>query len=306
MNNQLKSTGPSWKVEARKQRTELCGICNSNCMYFLDNVVWQSHIYSVHIYCLHNHFISPVIELQCFKCKMASKFVNLYFWPLFCTNFGPFSALRARTTHLCPIKYRFGNVFTTTFSVQIWIYSVSNGRIGLKIGQLVLSTFNLSKFWPFLHVWEPLRSTYAFQSTFWYCFLCTNILFSPFMDWQNFKWTIILNIDFVFVTFILPKFCPFACLRAPTTLLCFSTYIFGIVLFAQTLFSPVMELQCSKCKISPKYTHTLTKFWCYKGLAWYFQPQNRVKQQGGQNRVAKSPPNNPIFSGSFRYDFYTL
>ena len=61
------------------------------------------------------------------------------------------------------------------------------------------------------------------------------------MDLHCLKWKIGLKIgDFVFLTEILPKFCPncalFTYLRSPTAHLCLSKYIFGIVLFAQPLF----------------------------------------------------------------------
>ena len=180
-------------------------------------------IYGLHstvlvLFHLHNHFVSPFMDLQCFNWKFVLKIDDFVFLPPFCPKFGPFCNFQTLYNLFMPCKVHFWYCFVcaTTFSVLLWIYSIPNGKLTLKLKILYFWPLFCPKIWPILQHSEPLHPSYAFQSTVLVlCPLCNHFL-CPFMDLRCYKWQICLKIvNFVFLTSILPKIGPFWHLLEP-------------------------------------------------------------------------------------------
>ena len=118
---------------------------------FVALIVPTTHLFFTNsilvLYCLHNHFFSPLMELQRSKWKIGPKIDDfvltiLYFWPSFCPNLGHFYSFHSSYDLHMPCKVHFWYCFicTTTFSVHLWIYSVPNGKLASKL--------SISVFWP--------------------------------------------------------------------------------------------------------------------------------------------------------------
>ncbi len=154
------------------------------------------------LFCLHNHFFSPFMDLQCFKWKIGLKIGDFVFLTLILPKFSLFARLRAPTTHLCLSKYMFGIVlFAQPFFQSIYGFTVFQIENWPQNWRFCIFYLNFTQILPFLHVWERLRPTYALQSTLLVLHCFHNHLFRTFMHLQCFKWKIGLKIvDFVFLT----------------------------------------------------------------------------------------------------------
>ena len=66
--------------------------------------------------------------------KLVSQFAILYFWPSFCPKFRPFCIFKSSYDPPMPYKIHFWYCFvcTTIFSVHLWTYSVSDGKLASK------------------------------------------------------------------------------------------------------------------------------------------------------------------------------
>ena len=140
--------------------------------------------------------------------KKASKLAILNLWPSFCPHFGPFYSFQSSYDLSMPCKVNVLVLFClhNHFFSPVMDLQCSKWKIGLTIDDFVFFT-SLHKCWPIIQLSELLRPTYALLSTFVVLFCLHSHFFSPFMDLQCSKWKIGRKIgDFVFLTFILPKF----------------------------------------------------------------------------------------------------
>ena len=167
------------------------------------------------------------MELQCSKWKIGVEINDFVFSDLLLLTY----ALQSTFV----VLFSLHNIF----SVHLWSYSVTNGKLALK---LTICIFNLhfAQMLTHFQLYDLLRPIYALQSTCLVFFCLHNHFINPFMDLQCFKWTIGLKIDdFIFLTFFAQILALFAALRDPKTDLRLTKYIFGIVLFARPFFQSI-------------------------------------------------------------------
>ena len=144
--------------------------------------------------------------------QIASKLPNLYLRPSICANFCPFcNFVRSYDQHM-PYKVHFRCFFVDCKTIfnQYLDLDCSKWKIGVKIYDFVIWTFNLHKLCSFRQISILLRYIYAFQSTFLLLFCFHNDSFSPDTDLQYFIRELNLKIfNFVALAFILHNLWPF-------------------------------------------------------------------------------------------------
>ena len=87
------------------------------------------------LFCLHNYFFSPFMDLQCVKLIIDLKIADFVFLTHILQKNCPSCMIKSSYGPPMPFKVYVWYCFvcTTTFSVHLWIYSVSNGKLASKL-----------------------------------------------------------------------------------------------------------------------------------------------------------------------------